>query len=172
MMSRGARRARAGAVVALAAGAAAVSCVLADPPADLPVSPIQAPQIIRDGVQPPITAFLDTLPNDIFAPVTVDPREPDLDWQWSVDGVSTLTPGSGKISAATFNIEFPPSTPTSNECHLLELDVFYRDSTLAHDTVTWFYSPSRSFAGCPVYDAGPPDAGEDAAPETGSGSDD
>jgi hypothetical protein len=172
MRSRGARRAVAGAVVALAAGATAVACVLADPPADLPVSPIQAPQIIRDEVQPPIL-LLDTLPNEIYAPVTVDPREADLGWRWAVDGVYLPATQSEKIaSRTTVPVAFLPQTPVAEQCHTLELDVFYVASTLPGDTVTWFYSPSRSFAGCPVYDAGTPDAGVDAAAETGSGSDD
>jgi hypothetical protein len=173
MMSGAARRAVFGGGVALVAGAAAVACVLADPPADLPLSPIQAPQIVRGEVQPPLS-LLDTFPNQIYAPVTVDPRETDLAWQWLIDGTLALgLQQTVKIQSSTsVAILFDPVPPdlSPEECHTFELDVFYSGSSLPGDDFIWLYSPTRSFADCPVYDAGTPDAGEDAgADASGSG---
>jgi hypothetical protein len=71
------------------------------------------------------------------------------------------------------------TTPTLDRCHVVEIVVALRlnsvkDPKNAHtpddpggDSVTWFFSPSGDFAGCPVLDAGITPLPPDAALESG-----
>ena len=163
----------------LLVGAGSVgACLLADPPADLPVAPVMPPEIVRVEVQPPITTFLDVLPGSFNVPVALDPRERFLKYTFFVDQTAEINETtSANIDGGTLNLTidyaadpsvFPAVFP--NECHILELVVSYPDTANPlGDSVAWFYSPTRSFDGCPVFDAGTPDAGADATADAGEG---
>jgi len=162
MGPRRAFRSIAGVAVALGLGGVA-ACVLADPPAALPVAPIEAPEIEHQSVQPPIGDILTTWPTQIFVPVAADSRESSLDWQWLIDQEVILSPPRGQDIEADGGvmIDFLPQPPLSlDECHTLEVRVAYPDLT-GGDNVVWFYTPTGNFENCPVFDAGPLDAGTD-----------
>ncbi len=170
VVSRVVCRSLAGALVLFGIEAAA-ACVLADPPADIPVPPVVPPQIVRVAVQPPITEFLDTIPGSFSAPVAVDPRQQNLGWQFFVDGAgqgsrSQEDVDGGPLLIVDIDDITPPLDPDA--CHVLELVVYYPDAPdVPGDSVTWFYSRTLSFDGCQVFDAGPPDAGPEAAADGG-----
>jgi hypothetical protein len=152
------------------------ACLLADPPADLPVTPFAPPEILRTEVQPPITSFLDALPNQFTVPVAADPSQKELLWEFSEDGAGETN--SAPIVDGGVLLAIAPPTPTNlQECHTLVLVVSYADlPTVPADSVAWFYSPTRSFDGCPVFDGGPQDAGSESSDngssDDGSGSGD
>jgi hypothetical protein len=174
MVSREAVRAVVGAALTLALGGGA-ACVLADPPADLPVTPLAPPEILREDVQPP-DSILQTFPSQFVVPVAADPRAGVLGWQFSVDQVPVLRPPSGQEIPADGGVLLvfnPTQTPDAQECHTLELIVSYPDDlSVPGDSVTWFYFPTNSVTNCPVFDAGPLDAGPDgdASGNDGAGS--
>jgi hypothetical protein len=151
--------------VAVLGGAA---CILADPPADLPVSPILPPEIVGTAAQPPVTDFLDTIPNQLAVPVNVDQREATLVSQLFVDGIQVSETVDQTISASPMLVTIGSVSAASQECHTLELLVSYGDGK-GSDRIDWFYSPTLSFIGCPVYDAGPGDAGQDGGDDGGGG---
>lgn len=167
MGARATYRAMAGGVLAIVL-CGAWACVLADPPAALPIPPLQPVVILRLDVQPPITSFLDTIPSEFQVPVTADPQEKTLDWRYFIDGILVLTQKVDiTLDGGPTLLHVPSRSPVTEECHTLEIVVSYTGSTQSGDSVTWFYSPTRSFATCPIFDAGPGDAvangGADAA---------
>ena len=158
---------------AMAAGMVALvlsgawACVLADPPAALPIAPFTPIRILRDSVTP--QGLLTSLPGEFVVPVAADPRESELQYQFFVDQTAAgalRRQGIGTDGGALVTVPDPLSIVVE-ECHTLELRVSYLDFTGA-DSISWFYSPTGNFNDCPVYDAGPPDAG-DAATEGGGG---
>jgi hypothetical protein len=146
--------------LASAAVSALGACILADPPAALPVPPIAPIRIAREEVSPPIS-LLTALPSDFVIPVTADERESALQAQLVVDqDPRTYQPRGQTINGAANVYVGVPSSVAPQECHTLEVRISYPDST-GLDSITWFYSPTGSFTGCPVFDAGPGDAALD-----------
>jgi hypothetical protein len=149
-------------VAALAAGSVG-ACVLADPPAALPVTPIEPPEILRDSVTPPLAfPLLYELPPQFTIPVSVDPRETEITYTLVLDqGVPQPHNLSAEEGGVIVVVDEPPEL-VAEECHTFEVRVSY-PAAAGSDSVVWFYSPTQSFANCPVYDAGPGDSGEDSA---------
>jgi len=164
----------------------AVACVIADPPAQIPVPPLTQPWILSANVTPATNSILETWPRAFVVPVYVDDPGATIEWRAfpDYDPFGTISFTQGNVGPASAddagirNIEARLSPPVDpNACHTLEILValsFAEDHTPASpggDSITWFYSPTGSLADCPVYDAGPvPDAsdsGDDASDGAG-----
>jgi hypothetical protein len=164
----------------------AVACVIADPPAQIPVPPLTQPWILSANVTPATNSILETWPRAFVVPVYVDDPGATIEWRAfpDYDPFGTISFTQGNVGPASAddagirNIEARLSPPVDpNACHTLEILValgFTEDHTPASpggDSITWFYSPTGSLADCPVYDAGPvPDAsdsGDDASDGAG-----
>lgn len=158
---------------ALASLAAAASCILADPPPDLPKPPRHHPIIVKGSVKPSYTKVLSTLPNFEVPVELIDPDTP-FSWRVFIDydpiaqtppvqtGDEQPTPATidGGIQYVDFNITDPAPDPST--CHVIELVVALGfNARSAHtpdsngaDSIVWFYSPTGEPNGCPHYDAG------------------
>jgi hypothetical protein len=171
------------AVMSLAANA---SCVLADPPPDLPAPAKHHPIIVKSSVSPPYTQVLPALPSRFVVPVElIDPNTPSflyevfLDYDGSDPGqrpyyvpTQPVQPSPATVDGGITNIEFEIATapPDPSSCHRLELLVaFSFDLAAPHtpdaygaDSVVWFYNPSGDPGSCPLFDAGGADG---AAPD-------
>lgn len=172
-----ARRAAA-AVAALVFGAAlSLSCIIADPPADLPQYPAIRPTIVKGSVLPPSDrVVLPPLPTFVV-PVELVDQNATFAWNAFLDfdpvtnplpvagGVVGLEPGTadGGVRAVSFSLA---DVPNPTRCHTIEFLVALSfNSASPHtpnapggDSVSWFYNPSGSVDGCPTYDAGQFDA--------------
>jgi hypothetical protein len=150
------------------------ACILADPPAALPTLPIQPPEILRDSVQPPPGLLVLEFPTQFVIPVAVDPREDkDVSWQLFVDQLLIIGQPApyGEDGGVTVIIdENYLSKILPDECHTLVVLVTYSNAG-GSDTVTWSYTPTQGFAGCPVFvfDAAVADA-SDASDDATTGS--
>ncbi len=173
--------------LALGVGIAGVACVIADPPAQLPVPPLAPPEILHDLVTPPaplITAW----PLEFEIPVYVpDPTSLPL-WHAFLDydpishtgsftnGVVDPDPAGDDGGVRTIARRFSPPADI-NFCHTLQVVValtFVDDHTpdsTGGDSITWIYAPTGNLGDCPIFDAGPYDAGPDALDSSGDGSD-
>jgi hypothetical protein len=134
------------------------ACILADPPADLPPpTPIQPIEILEDSVQPS-SRLLTTLPGQFVVPILFDPREQgQVFWQLFVDqSPSTARQApEGTDGGVSIPVDDPPTIfEDSGECHTFLVLVYYAGANEG-DSVTWYYSPTGTFEGCPVLDAGP-----------------
>jgi hypothetical protein len=158
-------RYRAGAAVALLVVAPG-ACILADPPAELPIPPTAPIRILREDVSPPIS-FLTALPSAFLLPVTADTRQSALTAQLFVDQVGAQPRPQSIHGTANVYVPVPTNTVSADECHTLEVRITYPDLS-GGDSVTWFYSPTGSFTGCPVFDAGPSDAGDASDGDAGA----
>ncbi len=164
-------------VVTSLATSVVASCVIADPPGDLPQLPETRPTILRGSVVPSSSAVLGRWPAKFTVPVElVDPRVTFLYSAFvdfnpingaGIDGApnrSEFEPGTSEGRVRT--LEIPITTPSLDRCHVVEVVVALRfiantDGKSAHtpdepggDSVTWFFSPTGDLSGCPVLDAG------------------
>jgi hypothetical protein len=181
------RRARATVVVVVAGLAATIgvaACVLADPPAQIPVPPIQRPEIERELCSPGVTQILETWPTEFDVPIQAFDTTSSIQWQAFLDyDVTQSHPiARGQLDAdpaqdagvRLLNARLP-APPMLQDCHIVEILVarsfpdIHTPDTYGGDSVTWFYSPTGSLDGCPVYDAGPRDAGTEGAVDGGGG---
>jgi hypothetical protein len=180
-MTRSTRRTLA--VLAATMVAPAVACVIADPPAQLPVPPQTPPWIESANVTPPVSV-LESWPLEFVVPVYSDDPSATIAWQAFLDydpasptsffPNGTLDPSSSDDAGVRI-LETRLSAPADlNDCHTIEIIVAAK-FTEPHvpappggDSITWFYSPTGSLADCPIYDAGPPDASEDATDSAAS----
>jgi hypothetical protein len=158
----------------LAALGALGACVLADPPAALPTTPIEPPIILRASTQPRASDFLEEIPFEILVPVAADPRETQIVSAFLIDGVEKSShPQDIEPDGGVFVQVDDPSVLFSDistaECHTIGVSVSYADQA-GSDTVTWFYSPTSSFTNCSIYDAGP-EGGDAATDGDASGGD-
>ncbi|HEY2517297.1 MAG TPA: hypothetical protein VGI39_40770 [Polyangiaceae bacterium] len=169
-------------VVALVLAASAVvfgiaACVLADPPAGLPPTTIQAPHIDREAVVPPVTQVLEAWPKQGFD-IPLDPYDPSVAvyWQAFYDyavmqaapverGVLDPNPAADS-GTRRFHTDLPPPADVQ-DCHIIEIlvahafvDIHTPDS-YGGDSVSWIYAPNGSLDLCPVFDAGLPDAAKE-----------
>jgi len=183
----------AAAIAGLAASLAAVtsiaanaSCVLADPPPDLPKPPKHHPIIVKSSVSPPFTQEQTALPAKYVVPVElIDPDTPSFLYEVFVDfdgsdpgqrpyyiTTQPVAPTPSTIDGGITPIEFEITTapPDPSACHRIELLVaFSFDLAAPHtpdaygaDSIVWFYNPSGDPGRCPLYDAGGADG---AAPD-------
>jgi hypothetical protein len=163
-------------------GVAIGACVLADPPATLPVV-AESPPAILAGVTPP-PGFLATWPDRFYIPVSVlDPAQP-LKWLAYEDynpftsggtalpldkaPVTVSSEGDGGVRTIVIAVLGPPTGPG---CHTIEVVVASAfDDFVATDppggvVVGWTYTRSGSPGDCMPFDAGAfadgtfPDAG-------------
>jgi len=135
------------------------ACILADPPAELPTISIVPPEILQDSVLPS-SPLLTTLPGQFMVPVVFDPREETkLVWDLFVDQVEVFNQKQAPIGADG-GVMIPIDDPSDvfaegDECHTFVVLVFYSDAIgSGSDSATWFYSPTGTFDGCPVFDGG------------------
>jgi hypothetical protein len=176
MVSRARCRAIVASVAMLGVGGMG-ACVLADPPAALPTTAIVAPRILDVT---PTAGLLDVLPSQFVLAVAVDPRAAQIAYVIYVDQVprfaltQNIEADGGPVLVTVNDPTFVLLLP--EECHTLEITVSY-PTVVGGDSVTWFYSPTQSFADCPVYDAGPAvvdgsdDAQVDAPNDAAAGND-
>jgi len=161
----------------LATITAGISCVVADPPTDLPRLPQMRPIVVRSSVVPPVSAVLGRWPDKFIVPVElVDPRA-TIYYSAFVDYNPATGEGlEGRPQASPYEprstqgairtLEVPIVEPSSDRCHTVEIVVAlnvssFTDPRIAHtppepggDSVSWFYSPGGDLAGCPTLDAG------------------
>jgi len=177
------------AAIALGSSAAAIACVLADPPPIVTPSPQEAPHILVESVTPPPGQALKTTPpctnlSDCFVvPVSVD-LNASIKWRVFIDldptvapqqfqgdtddgGVLAVGPDAGiGIRMIAFN---PQQSPTFDptQCHVITFIVAYdffatdfaKPLPPGGDSVYWFYEPTND---CTFYDAGAlPEGGTD-----------
>ena len=167
------------------------SCVIADPPADLPRLPLSRPTIVRGSVVPSPNEILTVFPTDGFV-VWVELSDPALDFHWAFFADYNPITGDGlnvPVNESKFSndpnvqqgrlrkivVNAIPLTDR-DQCHVLELvvalEMLGTGAQFAHtpaepggDSVTWFYNPSGDLRGCPSLDAGSPvDGGEEGVP--------
>jgi hypothetical protein len=165
--------------VALASAAAITSCVLADPPPDLPKPPKHHPIIVKAAVSPPFTQVLAGLPTKLVVPIELIDQDTSFIYEAFVDYDGTdprqgpyyvppraITPSPSNVDGGITIVEVPidsadPQLDPST-CHRIELLVALTfDLQAPHtpdeygaDSVVWFYSPSGDPGACPRYDAG------------------
>jgi hypothetical protein len=175
-----------GAIAAACVGLSALaSCILADPPPDLPKPPARHPNIVHAQVTPPADRPLGELLPDGFS-VPVELPDPTRSFEWRVfvdyDEVKKPTPrliGSGGGTPTALDTEVVSFSVDLLEpgCHRIEFIVaLHFDPSIAHasdgsgsDSVTWFYTPTGSLGGCTTYDAGPDGPGTGAFSDAGDG---
>lgn len=161
-------------VVALSLFAAVVAaCVIAEPPTDLPELPAQPPTIVRSGLVPVVDRVLTRWPEKFVVPVRLtNPRSP-VAYSYFIDynpatgdgfinaDESTLEIGATPGATRRIEVAIPEPSPG---CHVVEIVVGLAinpsDGRNAHtplppggDSVTWFYNPGGTLAGCPALDA-------------------
>jgi hypothetical protein len=159
--------------------ATAASCVIAEPPLDLPRLPPMRPVIVRGSVVPQVSAVLARWPQQrkFIVPVElVDPRatifySAFVDYNPAtgdgLEGRPTASPYEAETTqGAVRTLEVLITEPSPDRCHVVEIVVALQFSSslerrLAHtplepggDSVSWFYSPGGDLAGCPTLDSG------------------
>ncbi len=166
------------AVLCLLALRALAACILADPPAELPVTPSQAPQIQSMSVVPALPIIY-AWPTEFDIPVLVSGGA-TVEWRIFADFTNLLDEGEqagGNDDAGVRLIQSSASPPVpdgASQCHLIEFLVAFHFTGQDNRTpdlgssVAWLYDPSGAFDGCPQYDAGswvdgsfPPDTAAD-----------
>lgn len=167
------------AVISIVALRALAACILADPPAELPVTPAQSPQIQSMSVVPALPIIY-AWPSEFDIPVLVNSTA-TVEWRLFADLTNPLDEGEqagGSDDAGVRLIQFrplPPVPDSASQCHLIEFLVAFhftgQDNRTPVDlgsSVAWLYDPSGTFDGCPQYDAGswvdgsfPPDTAAD-----------
>lgn len=166
--------------IALIAGAVG-ACVIADPPADLPTLPAEAPRIVRGSVVPSPDAILTQWPDKFVVPVQLADARSTVLFTTFVDFNPASDTGFKQLETSSFDLtttqsstrllEFSIDEPSDTTCHKIEMVValqfagttdargLHTPGSSGGDSVTWFYSPGGDLAGCPVLDAGlQPDA--------------
>ncbi len=168
---------RKAALLLLVASAPILSCILADPPADLPQYPPTRPSIVKGSVLPPTDRVVFPPLPTFVVPVQLVDQNATFAWNAFVDfdpitnplpvagGVVGPEPGTidGGVRAVSFSLS---DVPAPTRCHTIEfIAAGSFNSTSPHtpnapggDIVSWFYNPSGSIDGCPSYDAGRFDA--------------
>lgn len=156
---------------------ALISCLIAEPPGDLPRVPRRRPVIVQSSLVPPATLVLGTFPEKLIVPVEL--ADPSVSFQWSAFVDFNPKTGQGLVGVDTSTFERAnlveglrmleialPQPPDLDRCHTIEvvvaLELLARSPGInAHtprdpggDSVTWFYSPTGDPAGCPMLDAG------------------
>lgn len=176
------RRTRALSVVAtmaacLASLVASASCILADPPPELPKPVRHHPIIIKGSVAPPYTRVLPELPTSFVVPVEI--LDPDTAYFYNVFvDYDPINPRPADISSrpqteTTLTFNLISSAPDPSNCHSIELVVAlgfdpksqHTPDSNGADSILWWYNPSGDPGHCPQYDAG----GDGAFPDQDAG---
>ncbi len=156
-------------VVLLAASAAATSCILADPPAELDPAPASRLRIVRESSTPPVGEILRTWPGTFH--ILVDTAgNPDVRGQAFLDyDPSDTTKRQGfplpnlvavdDAGLRIVDVSFDAPDPT--RCHTVEVilatanfDTVHRPPPDTGDSIVWFYSPSGDVSSCGSFDGG------------------
>jgi hypothetical protein len=146
-----------GAALVLVLVRATVSCILADPPAELPVPPGQPPFIQKTAVQPP-QGLLIEWPATLVVPVlfSAPPTSTSSNAYNYLLQVDSMERGTGTSDGGAFGIVLlevdTGMAPPHDQCHVVEFDVSNLSGT---DSVVWTYAPNADFGSCGVFDAGP-----------------
>ena len=176
-MTRESRAARLACVLGICASIVTFSCIIADPPADLPKYPPIRPTIVKGSVLPPTDKVVQPPLPTFVVPVELVDQNATFAWNAFVDFDPVTNPLpvagdvvgpdpatiDGGVRAVSFSIA---DVPSSTRCHTIEFLVARSfNSASPHtpnapggDSVSWFYNPSGSIDGCPTYDAGSFDA--------------
>lgn len=168
-----------------------VSCVIAEPPAEIPKLPEYRPIIVKSSVIPTAGRVLTEFPPVFVVPVELVDPTVRFSWRAYVDydfagrsaerlglvASGTSTPDAARSRIRNLEIRFPPPSDLQ-ACHVIQVIVANRfqgaiEGRPAHtpeapggDTIEWFYNPSGDFSGCPTQDPviNPiPEGGLDAA---------
>jgi hypothetical protein len=173
--------------LAFGVGLAGAACVIADPPAEIPVPPLAPPEILDDLVVPP-PPLLQAWPLEFKIPIYVPDPSSSVEYHVFLDYDPIARPGfyangsldpdpaddDGGVRILTRSF---PEPADLNACHTLQVLValtFIEDHTpdsVGGDSITWIYSPTNNLMDCPVYDAGPYDAALDSSADGDDGSD-
>jgi hypothetical protein len=173
---------RGAALLAFVASASLFACIIAEPVSDLPVLPSFRPVIVRSSTVPQPSAVLGVFPDKFVVPVELVDPGVTLSWRLYVDynpitgeGLVSFEDGLRATSAdrtRVLEVQTGPR-PDPSRCHVVEFIVaqqFQVPGGLGGknartpvdppggDAVTWIYSPGGDLRGCPVADAGVPDA--------------
>ncbi|MCL2447997.1 MAG: hypothetical protein FWD17_03520 [Polyangiaceae bacterium] len=137
---------------ALLAGAIGVACVTGTPP-DLPQAPAHRPIIHREAAIPE-DALLTALPAEFVVPVEVDTPSPGATWVVLIDTQPSGEQGPIPTGSDPYLVMFTLPVPLApTQCHTIEFLVTGPEN-LGADTMTWYYVPEGSLAGCDTFDAG------------------
>jgi hypothetical protein len=170
-------------IATVAAACAAVACVLADPPPDLPAESQLHPVVVQSAVFPPTTQVLVELPPSGFV-VPVQLFDPDTPFEYEVfvDFDPSATPPQSPVIAVTVAPPFPLDggvdlvdfdlTPyfaglDPSVCHEIDFVVAlgftatspHTPDSRGGDGVLWFYDASGGLGGCPGVEGGVVDTG-------------
>lgn len=158
---------------------ASASCILADPPPELPKPPKHHPIIVKGSVAPPYTQKLSELPPTFVVPVEL--IDPDTTFAWNVfvdfDPTTnqqpvngrTLTPNPADVDGGVTPVDFSLSPLDPSICHEIQMVVAlsfaptsqHTPDSNGADSIVWFYEPP----GCAAWDGG----GDGAFPDQDSG---
>lgn len=200
-MSKGVWRRRLGGFAIVCAAGAAIatntSCILIDPPPDLPVPAVRRPTILRTQANPPAdTPLAALLPNGEFD-LQLELPDPTQSVTWAafldygLDDAFTIdaqnivgSPNAPDIVKVFFNL--PPQRVAGTQCHYIHFvvalssafknpnDLHDTDPNLS-DTIDWIYVPGGNPAACTTYDGGGNDGAfpdDGATDDSGDGSGD
>ena len=182
-------------MAAMAIGALALSaissCILAEPPPELPKPPSRHPNILRAQVIPAVDRPLGALPTKAGFIVPVELPDPTKDFEWRVfvdfDPITNpvavlgqVQPGSTTapdVIMVPFSFVYDPKMGgiDTGVCHRIEFvaalgfDTDHGANAGGSDSVVWFYTPTGNLSGCTTSDADtdgafpPVEAGPDVA---------
>ena len=155
---------------------ASASCILADPPPELPKPPKHHPIIVKGSVVPPYTRILPELPHSFIVPLEI--LDPDSSYFYNVfvdyDPISPRPADFTSAPQQSTTIDFGLSPVTDlSTCHSIELVVAlgfdpksqHTPDSNGADSIVWWYNPSGDPGHCPQYDAG----GDGAFPDQDAG---
>jgi hypothetical protein len=152
-----------GAAVSLGA---AVSCIVAPPPQQLPAPTPRAPRVLADSASPPndqpLSFWPDGDPQKLLVTVLVDDANGTFDYRIYVDEQTMrlpIAPPGGPPQAqdgeSMVEIWIPPQVPTIQLglCHTIKVvfaNSFNSNNVPASgtDTISWTYSPTGTLDGC------------------------
>ena len=181
-MARTALARRGVAVLAGVASASLFACIIAEPVSDLPELPAFRPVIVRSSTVPQPSAVLGVFPDKFVVPVELVDPGVTLSWRLYIDynpitgeGLDSFADDLPAVSADRTRVLEVQTRPPADlsRCHVIEFIVAQQFQVKglgggknAHtpidppggDAVTWIYSPGGDLHGCPVADAGVPDA--------------
>lgn len=171
----------------LLAGAAALAlvmalgaCIIAQSSSDVPRLPETRPTIVSASVVPSTTNILTRWPD--FFTIPVELSDPTVSFVYAAFVDYNPLTGAGLVPGSvgdnpydqqslatrvrTFEISIPQENVTNDRCHVIEVVVALRFSSLVDsknvhtpaapggDSVSWIYNPSGDPSGCPRLDAG------------------
>jgi hypothetical protein len=168
------------AAIAVVAGAvrALASCLIADPPAQLP-APVRHRPIIDGPSAVPPQPLITTWPPTFNVPVEMLDPSASFSWRLYGDGQTLAKGVSSPQDASPRLVSFVALAPAgeAGECHTIQFSAsLFVEGTIPPDpalvdpsltdSIFWSFDPGGDFGGCPLIDAGVGDAFPDITPES------